>query len=65
MLALGFLLTLAMDTSRYSDLQRTHGRLSISRDAIYGTSQVSKRQPKPTPWAALRRSWTGIDWGEK
>lgn len=59
-----FLLCLAYACLRFSDLDRSVS-VTLGRDAIHATSWRSKGKPMPTPWAALRKTWTDVDWGKQ
>ena len=62
--AILFLLCLAFACLRFSDLDRSAG-VSLGRDALHATCWRSKGKPAPVPWAALRVTWTGVDWGKQ
>ena len=57
-----FVLCLAFACLRFSDLDRSVD-VQLGRDALHATTWRSKGKMCPTPWAALRKTWTGVDWG--
>ncbi|CAK0803834.1 unnamed protein product, partial [Prorocentrum cordatum] len=59
-----FLLCLAFACLRFSDLGRSTG-VGLGRDALHAVCWRSKGKPAPVPWAALRVTWTGVDYGRR
>ena len=57
-----FMLCPAFGCLGFSDLDRSINVVP-GKDSLHGTSWRSKGKDRPTPWAALRKTWDGVDWG--